>query len=358
MTIREGRWDCPSCGSRGQLGRHVYCVGCGAPRPREIRFYLPEDAEVVTDAAQLAQANAGADWICGHCGGSARASDAACPGCGSPRGADDAEREVHTYGLADIPRSGEEPGQASTARAVGPPPPARGKRSGCGCLSFLLLLVMGWCGWANRTRHVEAAVTARHWERSVQVEAYRMVTEQGWELPAGARQLRSFRDVRDHRQVLDHYETRTRQVSERVQTGTRTYSCGQTDRGNGYFEERTCTEPEYETRYHDETYQDPVYRQEPIYDTRYEYRIMRWVPDELKALSGADDPPAWPLTVPDDTTREGEKKERYVLTFRGEKGEPLTAEVPLQQFSRHRVGDRVSLLLRGDKVEIDTARDH
>ncbi|HEX8246476.1 MAG TPA: hypothetical protein VF541_23430, partial [Longimicrobium sp.] len=64
MAIREGRWDCPSCGSEAQLGRHVYCTGCGAPRPEEVQFYLPEDAEAVTDAGQLAQANAGADWVC------------------------------------------------------------------------------------------------------------------------------------------------------------------------------------------------------------------------------------------------------------------------------------------------------
>src|SRR3954468_5154975 len=96
MAIREGRWDCPSCASAGQLGRHVYCTGCGAPRPKEIQFYLPEDEGAVTDAGQLAQANAGADWICEHCGGSARATDAECPGCGAPRGSS-TQREVTEY---------------------------------------------------------------------------------------------------------------------------------------------------------------------------------------------------------------------------------------------------------------------
>jgi hypothetical protein len=358
MTIREGCWDCPSCGSKRQLGRHVYCTGCGAPRPQEIRFYLPEDAAVVTDPTLLAQANAGADWICGHCGGSARATDTSCPGCGSPREADDQARQEHVYGLADIPRSGEDPPPAAAPQGlVTPPAAAKSKRSGCGCLT-LLLVVMGWCGWSNRTRHVEGALLAKHWERSVQVEAYRTVSEDGWSLPAGGREIRSFRAIREYRQVLDHYESKTRQVSEQVQTGTRTYSCGQIDRGNGYFEERTCTEPEYETRYHTESYEDPVYRQEPVWDTKYEYDIERWVPDQLLALSGDTTPPAWPVTVPDDTTREGEKKQRYVLTFLGEKQDTLVAEVPLEQFTHHRVGERVPLLLRGRRVQIDTARDH
>ena len=163
MAIREGRWDCPSCGSVGQLGRHVYCVGCGAPRPKEIRFYLPEDAEAVTDAGQLAQAAAGPDWICEHCGGSARASDRTCPGCGAPRG-ESAEREVVQYALAAVPRSG--------GGGDRPPPPpsaakplraAREPRFGRNVFLVLLLTVFGWFGWSNRTRHVEGEVAARQW---------------------------------------------------------------------------------------------------------------------------------------------------------------------------------------------------
>ncbi|HYH79704.1 MAG TPA: hypothetical protein VEX86_07895 [Longimicrobium sp.] len=353
MAIREGRWDCPSCASVGQLGRHVYCTGCGAPRPEKIAFYLPEDAAEVTDAAHLAQANAGADWVCEHCGGSARATDAACPGCGAPRGGS-VERQVHEYGMDDTPRSG------SPRAAMSPPPSTarpRPKQSHFVRNVVLLLLatVVGWFGWSNRTRHVEAQVTAKQWERSVQVEAYRTVTEEGWSLPDGGRLVRSYRAIRDYRRVLDHYETRTRQVSERVQTGTRTYTCGTTDRGNGYFEDRTCTEPEYETRYRTETYQDPVYRREPIWDTKYEYRIKRWVPDTLMETRGDTSRPAWPETLPDDTTRDGEKKQRYVMTFQGG-DESYTTEVPLDQFTGHRVGERVPLKVNGTRAQIDTAR--
>jgi hypothetical protein len=358
MAIREGRWDCPSCGSVGQLGRHVYCVGCGAPRPKEIRFYLPEDAEAVTDAGQLSQAAAGPDWICEHCGGSARATDLTCPGCGAPRG-ESAAREVHDYALAEVPRSGggsdRPPPPPSTAK---PLRAARQPRVGRNVFLVLLLSVLGWFGWSNRTRHVEGEVVARQWERSVQVEAYRTVQEEGWSLPQGARRVRSYRAIRDYRQVLDHYETRTRQVSERVQTGTRTYTCGQIDRGNGYFEDRTCTEPEYETRYHTESYQDPVYRREPVWDTKYEYRIKRWVPDTLLEAHGTTTTPTWPPVVVDDTTREGEKKSRYQVTFTATEGKSYTADVPLEQFQRRTIGEHVPLLVNGGTARIDTAAIH
>jgi ribosomal protein L37E len=360
MATREGRWNCPSCGSVGQLGRHVNCMACGAPRPEKIRFYLPEDAEAVTDAEQLAQAGAGPDWICEHCGGSARATDRECPGCGAPRG-ESAAREVHDYDLAAVPRSGEAGGGS-------PPPPStpqplaaagapRESKFGRNVLVVMVLAIFGIFGWANRTRHVEGEIAAKHWERSVQVEAHRWVNDEGWSLPAGARRIRSYRAIRDYRQVLDHYEARTRQVSERVQTGTRTYTCGQIDRGNGYFEDRTCTEPEYETRYHTESYQDPVYRREPIWDTKYEYRIRRWVPDTLLRDQGDGDArrPEWPRVVSDDTTREGEKKSRYQVTFTAPKGKSYTSDVPVEQFNRVRVGEHVPLLVHGTTARLDTA---
>ncbi|HEX6749755.1 MAG TPA: Ran-binding zinc finger domain-containing protein [Longimicrobium sp.] len=360
MAIREGRWDCPSCGSKAQLGRHVYCIGCGAPRPKEIRFYLPEDAEAVTDAGQLAQAAAGADWVCEHCGGSARATDVDCPGCGAPRGSS-AERQVHEYDTADIPRAGGPPADAPR-RAMQPPPsttrPARRSHFGRNVFLTLLVAVLGWFGWSNRTRHVEGVVTAKQWERSVQVEAYRTVTEEGWDLPQGGRLVRSYRAIRDYRRVLDHYETRTRQVSDRVQTGTESYTCGSVDRGNGYFEDRTCTRPVYETRYHTETYQEPIYRREPIWDTKYEYRIKRWVPDQLLTERGDTTQPRWPATEVDDTTREGEKKQRYVITFRDGDGDSYSPEVPLDQFTGHRVGEHVPLKVNGSRAQIDTAASH
>jgi hypothetical protein len=356
MAIREGRWDCPSCSSAGQLGRHVYCTGCGAPRPENITFYLPQDAEAVTDAAQLAQARAGADWVCEHCGGSARATDAACPGCGAARG-ESAERQVHEYSLENTPRSGRpQPAMSPPPSAARPHRPAGKSKFGRNVFVLLLVSFFGWIGWSNRTRHVEALVTAKEWERSVQVEAYRTVTEEAWSLPQGGRQVRSYRAIRDYRRVLDHYETRTRQVSERVQTGTRTYTCGTVDRGNGYFEDRTCTEPEYETRYRTETYQEPIYRREPIWDTKYVYRIERWVPDTLLREHGDTTAPVWPRTVADDTTRDGEKKQRYVMTFRDGDGESYTSEVPLDQFTGHRVGERVPLKVNGSRAQLDTAR--
>ena len=342
MAIREGRWDCTSCGSVGNLGRQVNCPGCGLPRPDGTHFYLPEDAAELTDAAQLSIARAGADWVCEHCGASARAGQPACPGCGAPRGDSDTQ-DVVDYELDEIPRSGRERRAPLPAAAL--PEKRRSPWIGRGVLVALLAAL--W--WFFSPHEVSAVVDAKTWNRTLEVQAYRTLRESGWDVPGGGREVRSYRAIREYRQVLDHYETKERQVSERVRTGTRTYTCGSRNLGNGHFEDKTCTEPEYETRYRTESYQDAVYRREPVYDTKHDYDIERWVRDTVLAARGeADAPaeadnPAWPITNLREKQREGERTEKYVLRFRDRDGDRYESPVTLAQFEKLRVGAPVRI---------------
>lgn len=351
MAIREGRWDCPSCGTTGILGRHVSCSSCATRRPEGIRFYLPENEPEVSDAERLAEARAGADWVCEHCDASARAGHTHCPGCGAERGTSPVQKS-HEYGMDAIPRAGgKQPPQAASFLAAAAPVKPRRRWKG----PAALVALVGGLVWWNGPVEVEATVQAKEWSRAVEVQEYRTVQEEDWSVPQGGRQKRSFRAVRDHRQVLDHHETRTRQVSERVQTGTRTYTCGSRDAGNGYFEDVTCTEPEYETRYRTETYQEPIYRQEPIYDTKFAYEIERWLPDDTIVAEGdAAKEPAWPTVDIGEKEREGARVERYVLRVTDEKGKQHEMEVNAQQFARYRQGQPVMLRMKrsGSGVEI------
>ncbi|MBW3570752.1 MAG: hypothetical protein KY467_06575 [Gemmatimonadetes bacterium] len=340
MVIREGRWDCPTCGSRGLLGRDLACSGCGNRRPEGIRFYLPDDAPQVTDAARLAEARAGADWICEHCGVSARATQDRCPGCGAARGGSP-EQQTHEHRFAEPP---DEPAAAA-------PRPRKRRWKGPAALAAII----GGLVWWNGPVEVTATVAAKDWARAVEVQEYRTVQEEDWSVPSGGRQTRSFRAVRDYRQVLERYETRTRQVSERVQTGTRTYTCGQRDLGNGYFEDVTCTEPQYTTHYRDETYQEPVYRREPVYDTKYAYQIERWLPDDtVWARGDASKEPAWPAVPAGRNRREGARIQRYLLRFSDGEGKTYEREVTADQFQRYRQGQPVTLRMKrgGGDVQI------
>ena len=348
MAIREGRWDCPSCGAVAQLGRDTSCTQCGDRRPEGIRFYLSDQEPEVVDAARVAQARAGADWVCEHCGGSSRASDAACSGCGAPRGSSPVQ-QTREYAMHEVPRSGRDEPPPARPQAAAARPPKRKRRYG---LVTLVALGAGGVWWAGRPREVEARVDGREWTRTVQVEENRLVTESDWSLPPEAQVIRSYRDVRSHRQVLDRYETRTRQVSERVQTGTRTYTCGQRDMGNGYFEDVTCTEPEYETRYSTETYQEPIYRSEPVYDTKYEYRVWKWVPDTLLTARDTGEAMRWPSMRLGSRQRSGERNANYVVRFRNNDGKEYRMEVDSARFTALRPGQNALLKVQGEKVEL------
>ena len=344
MAIREGRWDCPTCGTTGLLGRQLACENCGNRRPEGIRFYLPDDAAEVTDSERLAEARAGADWICEHCGVSARATMARCPGCGAARGSSPSQ-QTHEHRL-------DEPADEAPRALAGALPPK--KRRGWKGPAALVAIVGGLVWW-NQPVDVTATVAAKDWSRAIEVQEYRTVQEEDWSIPQGGRQKRSFRAIRDYRQVLDHYETKTREVSERVQTGTRTYTCGQRDMGNGYFEDVTCTEPEYTTNYRTETYQDPVYRQEPIYDTKYAYEIEKWVPDDTAWARGdGSKEPAWPTVSIGRNEREGVRIQRYVLRFSDDDGKTYEEEVTAEQFARYRQGQEVRLRKKrgGGEVQI------
>jgi hypothetical protein len=346
MAIREGCWDCPTCGTTRLLGRQLACAGCGNRRPEGIRFYLPDDAAEVTDAERLAEARAGADWICEHCGVSARATQPRCPGCGAERGSSP-QQQTHEH------RFGEPAEEAP--RALAATAPAKRRRGWKGPAA--ILAVIGGMVWYNGPVETTATVAGKEWSRAIEVQEYRTVQEEDWSVPQGGREKRSFRAVRDHRQVLDHYESRTRQVSERVQTGTRTYTCGQRDMGNGYFEDVTCTEPEYTTNYRTESYQEPVYRQEPIYDTKYAYEIERWLPDDtMWARGDAAKEPAWPAVRIGAREREGARIQRYVLRFKDDDGKTYEREVTPEQFARYRAGQPVTLRMKrggnGGQVEI------
>ncbi|HET7461287.1 MAG TPA: Ran-binding zinc finger domain-containing protein [Longimicrobium sp.] len=399
MAIREGRWDCPSCGSRGQLGRNLECAGCGAPRPQGVRFYLPGDEPPVTDAVRLAQARAGADWTCEHCGGSARATETECPGCGAPRGGSEA-RPVIDLDTGEVPHSSEDAKRAEAAdRAAdrarkaaaaagtssGPKPPPKPMTAkdwflagctccgGLGCLGFLFLLVLGMCAADDKPgqtggatpRPVAAApardsgrveyynpftrviVTGRRWTRSVDVEVLRQVVERGQDPPGGAEILGHSREVVDHRRVFDHTEHHSREVSERVRTGSEEYVCGQRDLGNGYFEDRTCSRPVYETQTHTETESEPVYVDEPVYGTVYRYQVWRWLNDTtLTDVSHDLAPPRWPAVRERRTRREGGRAEKREVEVRAVASPArYTIEVDTLLYRRLLIGDTVRAVI-------------
>ena len=153
-------------------------------------------------------------------------------------------------------------------------------------------------------------VDAKSWERSISIERYQEVKDSSWNLPDGAWDVTSRDEVYTYNHVLDHYETRTREVSEQVLDGYDT-EIEYRDLGNGYYEEIEHQVPRYRTEYHTETYEEPVYVDVPVFAKKYYYSIMKWLYDRDEVTSGTDTEPYFAeLSLP-DTERESGRSEKY-----------------------------------------------
>lgn len=218
-------------------------------------------------------------------------------------------------------------------------------------------LFVGYLGYLFFDTHeVPAVVQSHQWSRSIEVEEYRTVTESDWNIPSGGRRVSSQQKIHHYDDVLDHYETRTRNVCENVRVGSHE-DCEYYDRGNGSFDQVCRDIPEYENQCHSEEYREPIYRQEPVYQTWYTYEIDKWVFDHKEIASGQDKDPYWPNVVLMNNQRKGSKSQSYIINTSSEEGSK-SANIGFDLWNDLEIGDEVILhvnhfgiVLNVDKVE-------
>ncbi len=331
MAVKIGRWDCPTCGHVGVLGPEIACPNCGASRPQDVRFYLPEDAETVTDEAAIQRSRAGADWICGHCSSQNPVSEIMCRSCGNPRDEDSDDRAVEErqYAPGQVPTSSVTRKKTLHPEEQAPQQPKRLRRL---ILLTLLGLVLVGAGGAIPVG-VVVTVDDFLWERTIQILHREAVTHEDWNIPQEAFDVESFRALHHHDKVFRGYETRTR--TERVQVGTKRVKCGTVDRGNGYFEDVYCDEPVYESR--EVEYEEEVYDQVPVYATKHRYKVWEWVSRQeyLLQSKGQDHDPHWPSTNAyrnDAQFREGGRQGHYQVVVTRPNGTQHLEIIPLDQW--------------------------
>ena len=207
----------------------------------------------------------------------------------------------------------------------------------------VILLILGGI-WLFKPKVETVTVDNVYWERSIEVERYQTVDESDWYLPEGARLHETRSEIYTYKQVLDHYEHKSRQVSKQRLDHYETKVVGHRDLGNGYFEEITEQVPVYETYYETEYYDEPVYRSDPIFKTKYYYEIDKWLHDRNLITSGCDKNPKWADTSKlKSNERPATKKEDYTITYTNKKGKQKTVSLPYSQWNDLMVGDEVTI---------------
>jgi hypothetical protein len=347
VAIREGAWDCGFCGKKLIRGSVRVCTGCGKPRGKSVRFYLPENTQVVTDSDHLKDAESGPDWNCEHCQAGNSGRNTSCSQCGAVQG-ESPKNPTIDYDLGSTPKNADQKKSPVFAkRSISPEylsssnniqdDKKRFIAFGLGILGFIALIVALFL-----PRERELLVEGHTWNRSVAIEEYKTLREGDWSVPRGGRLVGSDRRIRTHVSVLDHYETKTRQVSKRVRSGTETYNCGQRDLGNGYFADITCTRDTYDTVFENETYQDPVYRQDPVYDTWYEFDIDRWVLARNPKTNGSGKNATWPSFTLAKNERESGRQGEYAVHLKDvKKNKQYVFKCPENEWVMYEESERV-----------------
>ena len=311
--VYEMVWDCRYCSAKKLLGlTHRHCPNCGAQQDPNAR-YFPADHEKV---AVQNHEYVGADVQCRYCGGPSSKRAHNCGQCGAPL-AEGSEVQARV-----APPS--TPQALAGVESAAPPARAPWKIivpivALLAVASTVLLLV-----WKKE----QAFVVASHsWRRSVSVERMGPAHESAWcsTLPAGASDVSRHREQHGVKQVPDGEDCKTQKK----------------DRGDGTFkEEQACS---------------PKYKDEPIYDDKCEYVLMKWSQARQETAEGAATAPAphWPTVALGRTAcsslgceREGARDESYTVVFRDEKGENYRCDLAEAAWSSFADGKRYTGKLR------------
>lgn len=317
----EGLWDCKYCDTKGILGRYRECPNCGKARDGDTKFYMPQKHSYVEED-KAKKINRNPDWVCNYCGEQLNSdNDKFCKSCGAPR--DSENLNYHQYQekkkveSEEKRKRQEEKQNIVNNKAVS----SRLKINWKAIIGILLsvFLVIGLVG-IFIPREKEVTILELSWNREISIETIETFEENGWSLPNGAKLRYTATELHHYIQVLDHYETKTREVAKERIVGYEDYVAGHKDLGNGYFEEIINSRPIYETYYEQETYEEAIYRDEPVYQTKYYYDIDRWTYNRSVKTSGNDKNVYWGEVSLRFGEREGSRTEAYFANVVDKKG--------------------------------------
>lgn len=346
------RWRCAHCGEAEIAGTDERCPACGAPKGLDVESRVDASARL---QGQRALDLARGDWLyCAFCDqqvppvNEAGEAQTSCPNCDGPLteaaqraaveqlSAEDAAeyRQVKTESVAEE--------EAQEEPAPAPQKPRRKGNPLAGCL--LLLLLLGLVGGGIyllffKTWTEQLTVAARAWQRTVAVERFGPVQQEGWraELPARAYNTSCSRKIHHYNKIPDG----TEEYEDRVATGKRCAEHGYKKKGG--VSVKTCLR--WEKTYKTVTKTRTRYRRVPVFASHCRYTVDRWHEAEpLSAAGSGKEAPRWPDTSGLDgkRARAGARSERYTLDLRDDEGETETYTcADLSEWQRFRRGAAV-----------------
>lgn len=354
-----GFWDCPYCDNKHIRGDNDCCPDCGHRRSADVKFYL--DKNNIFEVSQDKKSDK-ANWICSFCGNQNSDNELSCLSCGASKNSANGDYFNHQDNEPIINLSIPTPTSRSSSVTPAKPPASVcvGKHAAKMGISFrkvakiaipiliavaVIISIVAFVNWFNTPLQKEITINGVSWSRSIDIEELRTYNESGWALPNDARLQYTKSEIRSYNKVIDHYETKTRRTSSQSLVGYHEEVVGYEDLGNGQFKEKTQRVPEYTTVYSTETYQEPVYRDEPVYDTKYYYEIDRWCISRSVDTSGFDKSPFWGDVTLRNKERKASSHESYYIS--GIVDEKLQKyKLGYGDWQKYNIGDMLQLTVR------------
>lgn len=383
MAHLEGMWDCSYCKTKGIRGLQQTCPNCGKTRGKDTKFYLGNAPRELTEE-ESKKVGTKADWYCDYCDSLNSANTTTCKNCGAEKGSKDyfnmnKKEPVHTpkrireeeYDFEptqthyEKPKSNNSYSESNPVVNSFPTQEKHSKKRHSVSFNFignhfkpilaclLILMIIASAVLICMPRIKEGPVESVRWERTITLQVYKTCHESDWSVPVGGRVTRQASEFHHNEKELDHYETKVEQYTERVQTGTETKY---RDNGNGTFSSYSV--PVYENVQKSRTVQVPVYRNVPVYKTKYYYDIDKWTFLKNITTEGSDFSPYWGEYTLNNTpgigqTRVGDTTERYYVTVLvNDKAKEYSMDYDLWQTMT--IGQNVKLKVQLGHAEIYT----
>lgn len=319
--IVMGYWDCPYCQNMRIKGTDQVCPSCGHQRDKDIKCYMDRDNVEYLSEEVAKTKGKGADWICPYCDSMNSVHETSCIACGAPR-----EEARHDYfHREEKTRSGQTTqGKGNTAQT---PPGSAPVDSGgnsrrsvnqsrsskkylrVSLFAALLALLIGGLFFVLKPKDTVFIANSVDWYTTVSVEAYETVQESDWSIPSGGRERYHQEEVYGYDREIDYYETVEK--SRDVKVGSHTEKEYE-DNGDGTYKEIEIVVDDYGTETYTE--QVPVYKDVPIYRTKYYYDIDKWIPKREVTNSGTDNQPVYKEPDLASNERESGRTTKYKVT--------------------------------------------
>lgn len=370
--IVEGIWDCPYCDATAIGGLQKYCPNCGHPQDKDIKFRLGEKKHYLTED-EIEKVGTEADWCCDYCSSLNNARFKYCSNCGASRDKDskdyfdlhspisnntsdnvDKSKTINSNNSLDFHNSEE---TTTHNNAVENSQINTGSFSNLSIVKRTLMIIMPIIAILGMifgmillfTPHdYNGSISSKSWERNIEIEECKTFNESSWTLPDDSRLQYTRQEVQQYDHVIDHYETKTRQVAYEVQDG---YDINYIDNGNGTFTEQKT--PKYKTEYKTETYEEPVYKDVPVYATKYYYEIDKWVKGRTVNTSGNENEPFWGEVNLSNKEREKSRSEEYILNIYvkdGNKDKYYSYDQEENEWNKYNIGQKVKITVRAGIV--------